>query len=56
MHELQCPICDYIFNVEEDYDIGTCLNCGKSNYYWDSVYDEDSGEEFFEGYYWDTKK
>jgi hypothetical protein len=41
--------------VDEDYDVGVCP-CGKAGYYWDSVYDEEYGEEFFEGYYWDIKK
>ena len=45
-HELICPACDH-------HEFGTCPVC-EHTYYWDHVYDEESNECFFEGYYWDT--
>lgn len=52
-YELECPKCQYKFTLQDDYESGYCPNCHQAYYYWDSVFDEDSGEEFFEGYYWE---
>lgn len=55
MTELICPVCGYKFLVE-DYDSGKCPNCGKANYYWDYVLDEETYEEFFSGFDWEIYK
>jgi hypothetical protein len=51
-YELECPKCNHKFFIGEDYQVGDCLNCGKAQYYWDYVLDEETYEEFFSGYYW----
>lgn len=52
-HELECPSCGKNIELDEDYLSGDC-ECGRADYYWYSVYDEETGEEFFEGYYWNV--
>ena len=51
-HEMKCPLCKFEFKLDEDYQSGNCPNCNENYYYWDHVYDEESGDLFFEGYYW----
>jgi len=55
-HELECPVCKYEFIVSEDYITGDCPSCGKANYYWDYVLDDETYEELFSGYYWDENE
>ena len=55
MHELKCPKCKHEFIIKHDYESGDCQNCKQAHYYWDHVYDEESNEIYFEGYYWDIK-
>lgn len=55
-HKLECPKCNHKFYIIEDYQVGDCLNCGKANYYWDYVLDEETYEEFFSGYYWEDNE
>jgi Zn finger protein HypA/HybF involved in hydrogenase expression len=55
MNELECPVCKHKFSVE-DYDFGDCPKCGKAEYYWDYVLDEETCEEYFAGFYWEIKK
>lgn len=55
-YELECPKCNHKFFINEDYKYGDCSNCGKAQYYWDYVLDEETYEELFSGYYWEDKK
>jgi uncharacterized protein YbaR (Trm112 family) len=55
MQELKCPNCKHKFVIKNDYESGDCPNCKHAYYYWDHVYDEESNEIYFEGYYWDIK-
>lgn len=55
MNELTCPICNYIFEVE-DYDSGDCPNCKNAYYYWDYVLDEETYEEYLSGFDWEIYK
>ena len=54
MSELECPSCGYEFILDDDYLTGDCENCHKTNYYWDYVLDDETYEELFSGYYWNT--
>ena len=56
VHELECPGCGHDFVVEDDYLYGDCPNCSNTSYYWDYVLDEETYEEYFAGYYWETIK
>jgi len=56
IHELECNICHHKFQLNDDYESGTCPKCGVGHYYWDYVWDEESGEEMFQGYYWIGEK
>jgi hypothetical protein len=51
MTELTCPKCEHVFEVE-DYESGYCPGCNITYYYWDSVFNEEDGVEYFEGFYW----
>ena len=52
-HELECPACGKNIELDEDFLSGDC-ECGRADYYWDSIYDEETGEECFEGYDWNV--
>jgi hypothetical protein len=54
-HTIFCEGCGGELFVE-DYASGYCFWCNEWYYYWDSTYDEESGEEYFEGFYWEKRK
>lgn len=53
MNELECPVCNHKFLVE-DYDSGDCPNCREAHYYWDDGWsyltDDPTG---WEGFFWE---
>ena len=55
MNNLKCPKCNHQFTLKEDYEYGDCPNCNNASYYWDYVLDEETCEEYFATYYWDTE-
>ena len=54
-HKIQCPGCLHEFLVDE-FDNDECPKCKEYYYYWDSVMDEDTFEEYFQGFYWERKR
>jgi hypothetical protein len=40
----------------DEFDNDECPKCKEYYYYWDSVMDEDTFEEYFQGFYWERKR